>query len=110
MLGFIAAGFACVALFGWLRLRSPAWPLHPILLVALSTWTVNILAPSILVGWCVRTAVISLGGSRAHRAIRPLMIGIIAGELLSGLGWIVVGAIYHATTGLIPAQFSILQN
>jgi hypothetical protein len=64
------------------------------LLVGISSWAVTWLAPSILLGWLIRSSVIQLAGSRGYRALRPLMTGIIAGELLSGIGWIGVGAAY----------------
>jgi hypothetical protein len=110
MLAFTAAGFVFVIVFGLLRLRVPSWPLHPILLVGICSWAVNWLAPSILLGWIVRTSVIQLGGSRGYRQLKPLMTGVIAGELLSGIGWIVVGALYYALTGLVPSQFSVFVN
>jgi hypothetical protein len=110
MLAFILAGFVGVVVFALLRLRVPSWPLHPVLLVALSSLSVNWLAPSILLGWFFRTGVIQLAGSRGYRALRPLMTGIIAGELASGIGWIAFGTAYYAFTGRLPSQFSVFQN
>jgi hypothetical protein len=110
MLGFVLLGFVAVLSFGLLRLRVPSWPLHPILLCALSSWTACVLAPSILLGWCVRGAVIQLAGSRGYRALRPLMTGVIAGELVSAIAWIGVGAAYYACTGRPPSKFSIFMD
>lgn len=70
----------------------------------------NWLAPSILLGWLVRSSVIQLAGSRGYRALRPMMTGILAGELLSDIGWIGVGAVYYAQTGRLPSQFSVFVN
>jgi hypothetical protein len=63
-----------------------------------------------LLGWFFRTTVLQLGGSRGYRALRPLMTGIIAGELLSGIAWIAVGVAYYAITGRLPSQFAVFQN
>jgi hypothetical protein len=39
--------------------------------------------------------------------VRPLMVGVIAGELLSGLFWMLVGALYFFITGTAPINYSI---
>jgi hypothetical protein len=46
---------------------------------------------SIMLGWVIKTAVTRVGGIRVYRAGRPLMLGIIAGDLLGGLAFNIAG-------------------
>ena len=64
-------------------------------------------AASFLLGFLVKIAVVKLGGARSYRNAKPLMVGIIAGELVAALGWMLVGAIYWALAGQTPTPYYI---
>jgi hypothetical protein len=109
-LAWIGAGAICVVVFAVARMRLAWWPIHPIIFVVMALWHVTVLAYCFLIGWVIRVAVIKVGGARAYHVVKPLMIGIIAGELLSVMGWAIVGVVYYGVTGLTPAFYSILPN
>jgi hypothetical protein len=54
---------------------------------------------SLLLGWVVKTCVTKFGGGKKYHELKPLMVGIIAGDLLGGLLFMIVGASYYAMTG-----------
>ncbi|MCY2927064.1 MAG: hypothetical protein NT031_16850 [Planctomycetota bacterium] len=107
MLAF-GATMGLVLLFATARLRFPWWPLHPILFVMLGTWETKIMAFSFLLGWLAKTAATHLGGHAFYEKVKPLMIGLIAGEILAATIPMVVGAIYYLVKGLIPPGFYVI--
>jgi hypothetical protein len=107
-LAWITFGFMLVILFTAARLRISWWPIHPIMFAVMAVWEVIVLAHCFLLGWAIRVSVMKIGGARAYHAVKPLMIGIIAGELFSVIGWTIVGGIYYGVTGLTPTVYSIL--
>ena len=89
------------------RLRWSWWPLHPIAFLVWSTYPIAMFGPSFLLGWMIKSAVVGTGGARAYHQVKPLMVGIIAGELVMGLFWMAVGASYYFVTGKAPVAYSI---
>jgi len=57
---------------------------------------------SFLIGCAVKTLVVKFGGNRFYQALKPLFIGIIAGELGSAGTIIVIDLLYIAITGGPP--------
>ena len=90
------------------RFRLPWWPLHPVIFIVWGTWALQNMAFSFLVGWVIKTAVLYSGGVALFGRLKPLMVGLIAGELLGGLVWIITGTIYYFDTGLPPQRIFIL--
>lgn len=84
------------------RLRLAWWPIHPVIFVVLGSWGIARIGVSFLLGWAITSAVVRLGGAQAHRALIPLMAGVIAGELLMALAWMVVGWAHFLHTGQPP--------
>ena len=60
------------------------------------------MAWSFLIGWAIKTAVSRYGGGKAYQRIKPLMIGIIAGDLAGRFTPMLVGIIFYAFTGKRP--------
>lgn len=108
--GWTSLGLALVLGASAARLRLPWWPLHPIAFLVWDTYPIVMFGPSFLLGWMAKAAVVSAGGARAHHAVRPLMIGVIAAELTSGLFWIAVGIIYYFVTGQRPVSYAIFPS
>lgn len=106
-LAWAAVGFVLIVGVAVARLRLPWWPLHPLLFVVWGTWAMRWLAFSFLIGWMIKEATVRTSGGKGYRAILPGACGVIAGEMVSGLGWMIVGAIYQMATGLPPARYAI---
>jgi hypothetical protein len=109
LIGF-AGGFIMVLAFAAIRLRWAKWPLHPVLFLVWNTWAGRDMAASFLAGWAVKVAVTHYGGAWWYQRLKPLMFGLIAGELLGGLLPMAVGFVYWLKTGLPPKVFNILPN
>ena len=104
---WLLGGLVVTLLVAWARLRLSWWPLHPVAFVVWGTYPLAMFGASFLVGWVVKALVVSSAGARGYHAVKPLMIGVIAAELLSGLGWMIVGATYFFVTGKSPVVYSI---
>ena len=100
-------GFALVLTVGALRQRLTWWPLHPVMFLVWNTYPLQMFSHSFLLGWFIKTVVTRLGGSRRYLQFRPLMIGVIAGDMVGGLLFMGIGAAYHAITGLPPTKYWI---
>jgi hypothetical protein len=96
---------ALVLLFSFLRLRFSWWPLHPVLFLVVATHPMARFNHSFLLGWAIKEAVTRWGGQRTYQQCKPFMIGLIAGDLLGALVFMVTGAVYYAITGQKPPQY-----
>ena len=107
--GFLLAGLALVLVASVARLRLPWWPIHPILFIVWGTFPMSRFAVSFLLGWAIKSAVMNVGGARGFQLVKPLMVGVIAGELIAGLGWMAAGWVFFFVTGgQQPPNYSIL--
>lgn len=106
-LAWMALGVGLVLATAVARLRLSWWPLHPVIFMVFGTMSSMRFSSSFLIGWAIKAAVVRLGGSKSYRAVRPLMVGMIAGEIVAALLWIGVGAVYYWVTGLEPKQYAI---
>ncbi len=100
--GFFASlltGMAGVIVLTILRRRFSWWPIHPLLAVMWGTWPLDWFGPSFLLGWIARTIIVKFGGMGGLRRFQTVAVGLIAGDLLGGLLWMVNGAIYYAAKG-----------
>jgi len=104
------AGLVVVLAVSVLRIRLTWWPLHPIIFLVWGSWAMNKFSASFLLGWAIKAAVTRLGGTRAYRRGLRLMIGVIAGDLLAGLAFMVHGAAYYSITGLAPVVYRVLPD
>ena len=107
MIGF-GGGLGIVLAFAAIRLRWPKWPLHPVLFLVWSSYAGRMFAASFLSGWGVKLLVTRYGGALWYQRLKPLMFGLIAGEMLGGLTPMAVGLVYWLATGLPPKSFYIL--
>jgi len=98
-------GFVAVILFSFLRLRFPWWPLHPVLFLLWATYPMSFMSQSFLIGWLVKKAAVRFGGNPMVKKLKPLMVGIIAGEIAGALFCMAGGAIYYAMTGVKQVNY-----
>ncbi len=107
MYGF-AIGLVLVLAFSAARLRFRWWPLHPLLFVTWCTTHIAAFSGAFLMGWVVKHAVVKYGGNAWYNRLKPMMYGLIAGEVLSAVIPSIVGAIYYFCTGERPKAFQVL--
>lgn len=101
----LGLGFVLVAAFA--RLRLPWWPIHPVLFLVWGTYPLQHFSSAFLIGWAIKASVVKTVGAKGFHNMKPLMIGLIAGDLLGGILWITVGLIYYLITGLQPESYWI---
>jgi len=107
---WLIPGFLITMVLFFLRLRYSWWPIHP---VAMAVWGVAAVAGfsfSFLIGWMLRSAIAALFGEAAIEKIKPMMIGVIAGELVAAVFWLAVGWIYYSHTGTQPLNPYVVLN
>ena len=66
------------------------------------------MAWSFLAGCLIKTVVTRYGGVRCYQKLKPVMFGLIAGDVLAGLLIILGGLAYHLATGLPPKTYWVL--
>jgi hypothetical protein len=98
VIAFLIGAGLCIAV-SFLRLRFSWWPLHPIVFVFFGSHQAQRLAFSFFLGWMVKHAITKYGGEKAYQKTKPVMIGLIAGEVLAGTIPVIVGTIYYMITG-----------
>ena len=104
----MVAGLILVLSFSAARLRFPWWPFHPLMFVTWASTPLRWMGPSYLLGWVIKTLIVRYGGSRAYDRLKPLMMGLIAGEVLGALFPTLVGAIYFFLTNQQPRTLNVL--
>jgi hypothetical protein len=87
----MAAGGLLVAALSWLRLNFVWWPIHPLGFVMATSWASLNLWFSLFVGWFLKLLTIRYTGLRGYVGLRPLFIGIVVGDVLGAVLWIIVG-------------------
>jgi len=99
---------AAVLLLSLARLRFVKWPLHPVMFLVWQTYPARIAAVSFLLGCVIKVAVTKYGGADIYQKLKPMMFGLIAGELLGGAIPMIIGFVYYLATGEIPKSFTIM--
>ncbi|MBC8140664.1 MAG: hypothetical protein H7Y38_04405, partial [Armatimonadetes bacterium] len=97
----ISGGFVGVASLLLLRARFGIG-LHPIGFITASTIAGRTLWFSIMIGWFCKTTLLRFGGMRIYRAALPFFVGLILGDVLNAVLWIVLGAITGVGYNLLP--------
>lgn len=93
----------------WLiRLRVPWWPLHPVIFLVWGTYLASFLAASFLVAWLIKNRLIAIGGQCAYERVRPMMVGVIAGELAMVVVWGITSLVYRLSTATPPEAYRVL--
>ena len=104
----LIAGLVLVLLFTVARLRLTWWPLHPLMFALWATNHVKHFAVSFFIGWLVKGLVVKYGGNHMYDRLKPLMVGLIAGEVLGAFAPCIVGFIYYLITGEPPKPYQVL--
>jgi len=104
---WVLVGLALVSACSYLRLRFAWWPLHPILFIVWGTYPANNFAFSFLLAAIIKAGVQKIGGERLVRSVKPLMIGLIAGDILMVGLWAAAGAAHFAIYDSVPSSIRI---
>lgn len=102
------ATFAATILCSLARLRFARWPIHPVLFCLWPGYAGYTMAWSFLIGGAIKILASHYGGSNFVQKFKPLMIGLIAGDMLAGLTVIASGATYYFITGTPPKGYWVL--
>ena len=106
----LGLAFAVTLLVYVARLRIPGWPLHPVLFLTWPTYPAALTCGSFLLGWAAKGAIVRYGGASLHQRLKPVFLGLIAGEIFGAFVPTVVGVFYYLITGLPPAAFRVLPS
>jgi len=85
------AGALTVGVLSWLRLNYVWWPIHPLGFVMATSWASLCLWFSLFLGWLFKLITIRYTGLRGYVQFRPLFMGVILGDVVGALLWIIVG-------------------
>ena len=108
-LAFFGGTLLLVVGMSALRLRFVKWPLHPVMFLIWNTYSGQRFYQSFLLGWLIKVTVTKYGGANIYQKLKPLMFGIIAGEMLGGVLPMIVSVIYYfASHHDIPKAFEIM--
>jgi hypothetical protein len=89
-MGAMLCGAAVAMILGLMRLRFWWWPFHPMGYLASNTWGFHWYALPFFIGWLVKSVVVRYGGLRLYRAVAPLAVGLVAGDLVNVGVWAAV--------------------
>lgn len=99
------AGLALVFVAAACRVRFAWWPIHPLIFVVWAKSHISLFAASFILGWLIKILVMKYGGSRLYNRLKPLMLGLIAGEILGAMAPSIIGTIYYFLTGNQPRPY-----
>jgi hypothetical protein len=100
-----AAGALLVVVAAFCRMRFPRWPIHPLLFVVWTQPHITLFCFSFILGWIAKLCILKYGNSQLYGRIKPLMMGLIAGEILGAMAPSLIGVIYYYVTGNIPKPY-----
>ena len=81
----IGVGFGGTILLMGLKLRFPAWPIHPVAFPLAFGYPIDVMLPAIIISWSAKSLLLRYGGLRAHRRALPFFLGLLAGGAAVGL-------------------------
>lgn len=91
-LGHVLGGFVVVAGLLFCRVRFGVG-LHPIGFLTAPVYGLHMLWFSVLLGWLAKTILLRLGGLGMYRLSLPFFLGLILGDALSAVFWVVLGVL-----------------
>ena len=103
-----ASTFIGVILFSVCRLHFPSWPLHPVVFCMWPNYCAYMTCWCFIIGGIIKVVVMKFGGSRCYQKLKPVMFGMIAGDMFSGLFIVATGMLYYFITGEAPKPYYVL--
>ncbi len=94
--GVVGFSAALVLFLTVLRNRIPGFPLHPVGLALCEP--VHDVWGAVLVGAVLKAVVLRYAGLRGYRTALPFFLGVILGDIVTGMAWVVVGILLDTPT------------
>ncbi len=91
----MGVGALIVGVMAMMRLNFVWWPIHPLGFVMATSWASLNLWFSLFLGWLFKLLTIRYTGLRGYVMFRPLFMGIILGDVMGAVLWMVVGWFTH---------------
>ncbi|TVR49273.1 MAG: hypothetical protein EA402_00135 [Planctomycetota bacterium] len=95
-------GGVFVLLLGAARMMLAWWPFHPIGYLASATYATWNIWFSFFLGWLFKAIVMRYGGSGLYKQLKPVAIGMIAGEALAGGTFMLIKIMAYMAGGQVP--------
>jgi hypothetical protein len=89
----IGAGVAVTVLLVVLRMQFWWWPLHPVGYLAANCWGMQYYWMALFIGWAWKSLTIRYGGLKLYRALVPLAIGLLVGNMVVQGIWVAVNSL-----------------
>lgn len=78
------------------------WPLHPIGYLTTYSSAMQILWFGFFIGWLCNTIVLRYGGVHLFKEVRRLFVGMIVGDLVMAIIWLIVGMFNPISYHVLP--------
>ena len=101
-LGHVLGGFVTVAGLLLCRVRFGVG-LHPIGFLTAPVYGLHMAWFSVMLGWLAKTLLLRLGGMGAYRLALPFFLGLILGDALSAVFWVIMGVLTGIAYQVLPA-------
>ncbi len=85
-----------------LRKNLSWFSLHPVGFLIAAGYPSGQLWFSLFVAWLLKSAVMKYGGYKTFQTLRPFFLGLVVGDTLNGVAWIVVGLITKTGYLVLP--------
>ena len=100
---FFLGGIAIVVALSMVRFKFARFPIHPVAFMVWGSYACGVCWGSFLVGWFAKTLVVRFGGGRAYQELKPVFIGILAGETVFLGLHVLYNLVYLFLNGTAPA-------
>jgi hypothetical protein len=94
----VGIGFGIAGLLQLATLRWAAWPFTPIGFLMSTNPYIRQAWFSIFLGWLLKTLIVNYGGAKMFQQARPVFYGLVFGEALAALFWMITN-FYLAAAG-----------
>ena len=84
------------------RSSIPGFSLHPAGFLVAATYPMYMMWFSLFLGWLLKGPIVRYGGMRGYRLALPFFLGLVLGDCLNAIGWVVIGLITHTGYSLLP--------
>lgn len=89
-LSFVGIGAIIQLLLMLAHQRLSWWPLHPLSFPIGAIWCTHQVMASMLIAWLAKTTTLHYGGVRLYNTTKPLFLGLILGQYLTGGLWLII--------------------
>jgi hypothetical protein len=77
--------------------------LHPIGFLTAPVYGLHMTWFSVMLGWLAKTLLLRLGGMEAYRLALPFFLGLVLGDALSAVFWVIMGVLTGIAYQVLPA-------